>query len=209
MPLATAIQGVGTRRRPGNSSSAHGGAARQASPATESVVAGGAPGRDEGTLHGPSSPGRSYGSISLFTIGYQGRSVEDYLGMLSRAHVTLLCDVRRNATSRKRGFSKTALAKACERAGIRYEHLPDLGISAERRHLATTDRGRQRMLAEYRRYDLANRPDSLEKILRWAASGESVAVTCFEREAGVCHRSLVAAEVERLGGPNITTEHLE
>ena len=158
---------------------------------------------------GHQRPGRHSALISLFTIGYQGRSVEDYFGMLSRAQVTLLCDVRRNAISRKRGFSKSALARACEQIGIRYEHLPDLGIGAERRRQIKTDRDRQRLLAEYRRHDLADRSASVQRILGWARSGERVAVTCFEREPGSCHRSLVAAEVERLEGSKITTEHLE
>ena len=172
-------------------------------------LAGWAQGRDEGTPHAPNDPEGHSGSITLLTIGYQGRSVEDYLDILSGKHVTLLCDVRRNAISRKRGFSKSALARACEQIGIRYEHLPDLGIDAGRRRLAQTARGRQRLLAEYRRDDLAQMPVSLEKIVRWAASGERVAVTCFERVPSSCHRSLVAAEVERLGGVNFTTEHLE
>lgn len=165
-------------------------------------------GFDEGTLHGPNSAGCRSGSIPLFTIGYQGRSVEDYLGLLSWAQVTLLCDVRKNAISRKRGFSKSALTRGCEQMGIRYEHLPDLGISSERRRLANTDRDRQRLLAEYRRNYLADRLASVQKILSWTRSGERVAVTCFERHPGLCHRSVVAAEAERMGGPNIMTEHL-
>ncbi len=202
------MQAMGGHRRPGDSSAAHA-PARQACPVTDGELARGAQGRDEGMPQGPNGPEGRSGSITLFTIGYQGRSIEDYLDMLSRAHATLLCDVRRNAISRKRGFSKSALAIACEQLGIRYEHLPDLGIGAERRRLAQTARGRQLLLAEYRRDDLAQRPASVEKIVRWATSGERVAVTCFERDPRSCHRSLVAAEVERLGGANITTEHLE
>lgn len=202
------MEAQGGRPRPGGSAAAHR-SVRWACRAADSVVAGGAPGSGVGALRGPSRPGRHSGAIPLFTIGYQGRSIEDFLGMLSRATVTLLCDVRRNAVSRKRGFSKGALTWACEQMGIRYEHLPDLGICAERRRLVKTDRDRQRLLAEYRRHDLAHRSASLDKIVVWAASGERVAVTCFEREADSCHRSLVAAEVERLGRPKITTEHLE
>ena len=195
------------RRGPGVSPAAAA-TVRQARRAVDWVAAGGVPGSGDGTLGVPGEPGRPSGAIYLFTIGYQGRSIEDYLGMLSRARVTLLCDVRRNAISRKPGFSKCALARACEQIGIRYEHLPDLGIDAERRRLVKTDRDRQLLLAEYLREDLARRPSSLDEIARWAASGERVAVTCFERDPGSCHRSLVAAEVERLGGPNITTGHL-
>ena len=45
----------------------------------------------------------------LFTIGYEGRTLESYLNLLIREGTTLLCDVRRNAISRKYGFSKTTL----------------------------------------------------------------------------------------------------
>ena len=70
---------------------------------------------------------------ALLTIGYEGRSLERYLNILLKARVTLLCDVRRNAVSRKYGFAKSTLGNACTTLGIRYEHLPELGISAERR----------------------------------------------------------------------------
>ena len=50
-----------------------------------------------------------------------------YLNLLLTNSVTLLCDVRRNALSRRYGFSKSTRSKACEGVGIRYEHLPELG----------------------------------------------------------------------------------
>ena len=45
------------------------------------------------------------------TIGYEGRTLENYLNELLRSGVTVLCDVRRNPISRKYGFSKNTLAK--------------------------------------------------------------------------------------------------
>ena len=57
----------------------------------------------------------------LCTIGYEGSTLENYLNRLLRDGVTLLCDVRRNPLSRKYGFSKGTLAKACEGVGIRYD----------------------------------------------------------------------------------------
>jgi len=77
----------------------------------------------------------------LLTIGYEGRSLESYLNELLRAGVTLLCDVRGNPFSRKYGFSKSTLSKACEAVGIRYEHLPELG---GRRRIRTYERGVER-----------------------------------------------------------------
>ena len=66
----------------------------------------------------------------LSTIGYERRTLESYLNVLIQSSVTLLCEVRRKAISRKYGFSKNTLARACDGVGIRYEHLPELGIES-------------------------------------------------------------------------------
>src|SRR5262245_52970208 len=57
---------------------------------------------------------------AMFTIGYEGLTLEAYLNVLLRSGVTLLCDVRRNPISRKYGFSKSTLRTACNSVGIRY-----------------------------------------------------------------------------------------
>ena len=134
---------------------------------------------------------------TLLTIGYEARSLERYLNMLLRAGVTLLCDVRRNAVSRKYGFSKSTLGNACTTLGIRYEHLPELGISAERRR---TLRGRadyRRLFSEYEKNHLPRQLDALATTIQWIRSGECVALTCYERDADDCHRSRVAVEIDR------------
>ena len=48
----------------------------------------------------------------LSTIGYEGKTVEEFLHQLDAAGVALLIDVRAVAASRRPGFSKTALAGA-------------------------------------------------------------------------------------------------
>ncbi|MCS2389053.1 DUF488 domain-containing protein [Bacteroides thetaiotaomicron] len=45
----------------------------------------------------------------------------------------MLCDVRKNAYSQKYGFSKGQLEKACTGVGIKYIHIPQLGIESEQR----------------------------------------------------------------------------
>lgn len=147
-------------------------------------------------------------SRALFTIGYQGKSIENYLNLLIREGVTLLCDVRRNAISRKYGFSKSTLRNACDRVGIRYEHIPELGISTDKRRAAKTETDLLRLLREYQRHDLPKRTSALAMILQWARADEHVALTCYEAEATSCHRGRVAAEIERQGGPRFSAEHL-
>ena len=148
------------------------------------------------------------GVTSLVSIGYEGRSIETYLTLLTRVGVTVLCDVRRNAISRKRGFSKSALAKGCGDVGIRYEHLPALGISSDRRRGLKTSEDYQRLLAEYDSVDLPQRKEELAQVQSWISSGEIVALTCFERDPEYCHRGRVAAAIERLPTLRAAAEHL-
>ncbi len=61
----------------------------------------------------------------LFTIGYEGISLETYLNRLIENDVKLLVDVRSNPLSMKYGFSKNTLNKYCQSIGIEYEHIPD------------------------------------------------------------------------------------
>ncbi len=85
----------------------------------------------------------------LITIGYEGRSLEAYLNLLLKHSVTLLCDVRRNPLSRKYGFAKKTLSHACEGVGIRYEHLPELGIEFQERRDLRTQADYDALFAEY------------------------------------------------------------
>jgi hypothetical protein len=144
----------------------------------------------------------------IVTIGYEGRSIESYLNELLRNGATLLCDVRRNPLSRKYGFSKSTLTHACERVGIRYEHLPELGIAPEKRHEAHTEADYDALFAEYERESLPLQRATLEKIRRWVTAGERVALTCFEREPQRCHRHCVAEALERIGGADLIAHHL-
>ncbi|MDE3001311.1 MAG: DUF488 family protein [Gemmatimonadota bacterium] len=134
----------------------------------------------------------------LFTIGYEGRTLESYLNLLIREGATLLCDVRRNAISRKYGFSKTALERSCAGVGIRYEHLPDLGIESSLRRGLKSEADFKNLFKTYEQTILPNQGDALEKIRAWLRSGESVALTCFELKAGLCHRHCVANALEKI-----------
>jgi len=136
----------------------------------------------------------------LCTIGYEGRTLENYLNCLLQDGVTLLCDVRRNPLSRKYGFSKTTLSKACVGVGIRYEHLPKLGIASEERRELNTQADYDALFAEYERRSLPQQGAVLAKIRSWVEAGQRVALTCFERLPQQCHRHCVAEALEQLFG---------
>lgn len=144
----------------------------------------------------------------LVTIGYQGKSLERYLNQLLQAGVTLLCDVRRNPLSRKYGFSKSTLSNACEGVGIRYEHLPQLGIDSEKRRNLNTQADYDALFAEYERKSLPQQKEVLARIRDWTEAGERVALTCFELLPQQCHRHCVAEALAQGAGRHLAAVHL-
>lgn len=144
----------------------------------------------------------------LCTIGYEGSTLEDYLNRLLRGGVTLLCDVRRNPLSRKYGFSKGTLSKACAGVGIRYEHLPELGIASDQRRELHTQADYEALFEEYERESLPKQSAALGRIRAWIDEGERVALTCFEKHPHQCHRHCVAEALEGTGRRRLRAVHL-
>ena len=144
---------------------------------------------------------------ALFTIGYQSRTVETYLDTIRNARITLLCDIRRNPISRKRGFSKRALLAKCDEMGISYVHLPALGISSSRRQELKVQKDYDMLFSEYREHYLPKLSGEIIRILEWLKSGHSVALTCFELTHTQCHRHCVAEAIEKQY-PHMRIHHL-
>ena len=147
-------------------------------------------------------------SAVICTIGYEGRTLERYLNELLRAGITLLCDVRRNPISRKYGFSKNTLAKGCEGVGVRYEHVPELGIASDQRQSLETQADYDALFAQYERKSLPKQDVALAKIAAWARAGERVALTCYELLPQQCHRHCVAEALENKFGKGFEAKHL-
>jgi uncharacterized protein (DUF488 family) len=135
---------------------------------------------------------------ALFTIGYEGDSIDGYLDRLIQNGVKLLCDVRRNPLSRKTGFSKGQLASYCAKIGIEYRHLPELGIPGHRRRELNTMADYRALFAEYRSEDLPGARPAIEELGKLLRKNKRIALTCFEKEHGCCHRHCVADEMKRL-----------
>lgn len=142
------------------------------------------------------------------TIGYEGHTLESYLNRLLRAGVSVLCDVRRNPISRKYGFSKTTLARACEGVNIRYEHLPELGIASEKRQTLDTQADYDALFREYERDALPHQRPALAKLRGWVDGGEHIALTCYEHLPHQCHRHCVADALAREFGAAFTAVNL-
>ena len=82
--------------------------------------------------------------MRIFTIGYEGATVGEFLAALQQAGVKRVIDVRAVPNSRRPGFSKTPLRNALAETGIDYVHLRALGTPADGRAAARA--GRQKDL---------------------------------------------------------------
>jgi hypothetical protein len=137
-------------------------------------------------------------SPALFTIGYEGDSIDGYLDRLIRNNVHLLCDVRRNPLSRKAGFSRSQLESYCGKVGIEYRHLPELGIPGHRRQELHSKADYDALFAVYRSEDLPTMKSAIQELGKLLDEFGRVALTCFEKEHECCHRHCVADEMKRL-----------
>ncbi|MBF6596031.1 MAG: DUF488 domain-containing protein [Thermaceae bacterium] len=106
-------------------------------------------------------------------------------------------DVRELPLSRKKGFSKAALAANVESLGIRYIHLRELGAPREVRH-ALRDNGDWSSYRQSYLHVLRERNEALEKIVK-LANTHRVCLMCFEEDYRVCHRSLITESIQHTG----------
>src|ERR1041385_3912514 len=85
----------------------------------------------------------------LFTIGYEGRALDELIAMLSAERVERVIDIRELPLSRRRGFSKTPLGEALRAAGIEYVHMRSAGNPYRREKDVIP---RAKLLAKYERH---------------------------------------------------------
>ena len=128
--------------------------------------------------------------MRIFTIGYEGVTMDEFLAALKEAGVERLIDVRALPLSRRPGFSKSPLRAALEEAGIEYVHLKALGTPAEGRSAA-----RAGLHSDLERI-YAGQLELPEAIVQAAqmielAKEKPSALLCFEREPAHCHRTLL------------------
>ncbi|HZF16576.1 MAG TPA: DUF488 domain-containing protein [Steroidobacteraceae bacterium] len=131
----------------------------------------------------------------VYTIGYEGQSLESFLALLKREKVRLVADVREMPLSRKPGFSKTAIAKALEANGIAYVHIRDLGCPSAIRDRFRADSDWNRYVVAFTVY-LAKQRDAVVALAE-ICKADRTALMCFERDFNRCHRTFVAREVAR------------
>lgn len=144
----------------------------------------------------------------LFTIGYEGISLEEYLNRLVRNNVQVLVDVRNNPLSMKYGFSKSLLKRFCESLGIQYIHFPEVGVQSEHRKELNTQSDYDNLFYDYRRTTLTQTSSSQNAILQLLIENKRIALTCFEANICQCHRKHLAEAIEGLPTFKFAVKHI-
>lgn len=144
----------------------------------------------------------------LFTIGYEGISLEGYLVRLLKNDVKILVDVRNNPLSMKYGFSKNQLKKYCESLGILYVHIPEVGITSSQRQKLSSQADYDNLFALYRKQNLTKTTKAQTDILNLLKKNKRIALTCFEANICQCHRKHLAEAIETLPGFEYKIVHI-
>ncbi|MBV8759792.1 MAG: DUF488 domain-containing protein [Deltaproteobacteria bacterium] len=121
---------------------------------------------------------------SLFTVGYEGRQLDEMIAALAAAKVDRLIDVRALPLSRRRGFSKTPLGNALRAAGIEYVHMREAG---------NPFRKEPDPIGQYR----THLPADTVTLVADAVRGHRAALLCYEADVETCHRGVLAPRVAK------------
>jgi len=155
---------------------------------------------DQGTSRGRSTLATNAAALVVFTIGYSGRTLPEFIGVLQGAGVTRVVDIRELPLSRRRGFSKTPLREALAKNGIEYVHVRAAGnpYRAQKHDI-------ERCLALYSRH-LDSHPEAVAEVAG-VLVGNTGVLLCFEAEAAECHRSILGERLRTMN-PRIALRHL-
>lgn len=137
--------------------------------------------------------------MRIFTIGYEGATVGEFIGALQAVGVQRVIDVRALPLSRRPGFSKTPLRLALDEVGIEYVHLKALGTPSEGRTAARAGRHDDMARVYAGQLELPEAMAQSAQMLKLARE-KPTALLCMERDPAHCHRTLlldaVAADAE-------------
>ncbi len=144
--------------------------------------------------------------IAIYTIGYEGESVDGFLDACVQNGIRQLLDVRNNPISRKWGFSKRRLSDLCHKMKMEYHHLPELGIPASSRKNLGALESYEELLDHYEKSILPQREKEKCRALELVYKKAS-ALMCMEADVAYCHRGRLAKELAYISG--LPIKHLK
>ena len=139
--------------------------------------------------------------MNIYTVGYEGLALEEFLQRLQSAKVQIVVDIRDVPLSRNHGFSKTALAAAIGAAGLKYLHVRSLGCPKTIHDQYRADRNWEAYTVAFMNH-LRKQADAVIE-LTTVCKGSTAALLCYEADARLCHRTYVARAAAAISGGSV------
>ena len=143
---------------------------------------------------------------TIATIGYEGATMPRFLDALREGKVEMVVDVRAVTSSRRPGFSKSALAAHLGEIGIDYLHLRGLGTPADGRAAARSGRFDELREIYTKHLETTDAQVDLQSLADIVRSGRRACLLCYEADPAHCHRTMVAEALGEL--VPVKVEHL-
>ena len=145
--------------------------------------------------------------MTLYTIGYKGKSLETFISQLRAVGVDAVIDIRLRNTSHLAGYTKrdNFAFLLQEGFGIAYEHHPELAPTLEIREAYLADSDWAAYEAQFLPLMATRHADAVGQDI--LARFRSPCLLCAESAAEHCHRRLVA-EYWAAHLPDVTVIHL-
>lgn len=140
--------------------------------------------------------------MQIFTVGHSTRPIEDFVALLAAHGVEQLIDIRTIPRSRTNPqFNRDTLPQTLQRAGIAYEHMPELGGLRHARPDSPNTGWRNASFRGYADYMQTTEFAAAIAHLIEMGQGKQTAIMCAEAVPWRCHRSLVADALTARGVP--------
>lgn len=148
-------------------------------------------------------PAAPVAPLAIYTVGYEGKSVDSFFNGLLASGISAILDVRANPISRKYGFARKSMSEIAAKLGIEYVHLPELGISGRERSDLSDFDSYQVLLDRYEHEMLPNRTDAVANVVELLSRKPS-ALLCMEQDVRCCHRGRLATTAAAQTGLEVT-----
>ena len=137
----------------------------------------------------------------IWTIGHSTRKIDDFLSLLKENGIKLLADVRMYPGSKRYPqFNKEILADSLGKAGIRYQHFPELGGRRKAKPDSKNTAWRNEMFRGYADYmETEDFRKGIKRLIDLAEKSGPTAITCAEAVWWRCHRSLISDYLKARG----------
>lgn len=136
-------------------------------------------------------------SPHVFTIGYEGKSIDSFLYKLITNNIMAVVDVRNNPQSMKYGFSKKSFSDFIEKAGLKYFHIPELGIPSSMRKGLGQTTTHKTLFNKYEKDLLPKQKDAKSILLYLIEKYPRIALVCFEADHRFCHRHILIEHLQK------------